>query len=184
MRSPLGSVYCRPKNQTSRKPIVLTTWSKSCLPVVLCWMANSSSASIVVTRTFSCNGKKRKKVNFSLSINIESRVSRKMSETNAEIFIDRKKNFFLFWESFECRFRQSTVIFYEPFLVFPFRRPFSASLGQASKTWFFFVFRREKGNNTTTVACWKIQLRFGTTTQFLRGFFAIDCSSHMVELRP
>ena len=26
-------------------------WSKSCLPVVLGWMANSSSASMVVTRT-------------------------------------------------------------------------------------------------------------------------------------
>jgi hypothetical protein len=54
VRSPFGSVYCNPKNQTSRNPIVFTTWSKSCLPVVLCWMANSSSASIVVTRTFSC----------------------------------------------------------------------------------------------------------------------------------
>ena len=28
------------------------TWSKSCFPVVLGWIANSSSASIVVTRTF------------------------------------------------------------------------------------------------------------------------------------
>lgn len=32
--------------------MVLTTWSNSCLPVVVCWIANSSSASIVVTRTF------------------------------------------------------------------------------------------------------------------------------------
>lgn len=31
------------------------TWSKSCLPVVLVWMANSSSASIVVTRTLYWN---------------------------------------------------------------------------------------------------------------------------------
>lgn len=31
----------------------LRTWSKSCFPVVLGWIANSSSASIVVTRTFS-----------------------------------------------------------------------------------------------------------------------------------
>lgn len=30
------------------------TWSKSCLPVVVDWMANSSSASIVVTRTLTC----------------------------------------------------------------------------------------------------------------------------------
>lgn len=30
------------------------TWSKSCLPVVLVWMANSSSASMVVTRTLYC----------------------------------------------------------------------------------------------------------------------------------
>lgn len=34
------------------------TWSKSCLPVVLGRMANSSSASIVVTRTFICRGEK------------------------------------------------------------------------------------------------------------------------------
>ncbi len=27
------------------------TWSNNCLPVVLGWMANSSSASMVVTRT-------------------------------------------------------------------------------------------------------------------------------------
>lgn len=33
------------------------TWSNSCLPVVLGRMANSSSASIVVTRTFICQGK-------------------------------------------------------------------------------------------------------------------------------
>lgn len=33
---------------------VLPTWSKSCFPVVLGWMANSSSASMVVTRTFTC----------------------------------------------------------------------------------------------------------------------------------
>ena len=32
--------------------LCMFTWSKSCLPVVLGWMANSSSASIVVTRTF------------------------------------------------------------------------------------------------------------------------------------
>lgn len=30
------------------------TWSNSCLPVVLGWMANSSSASTVVTRTLTC----------------------------------------------------------------------------------------------------------------------------------
>lgn len=30
------------------------TWSNSCLPVVLGWMANSSSASMVVTRTLTC----------------------------------------------------------------------------------------------------------------------------------
>ena len=52
--SPLESEYCRPKNHTSLNPMVLTTWSKSCFPVVVCWMANSSSASIVVTRTFIC----------------------------------------------------------------------------------------------------------------------------------
>lgn len=34
------------------------TWSKSCLPVVLGRMANSSSASMVVTRTFSYRGGK------------------------------------------------------------------------------------------------------------------------------
>ena len=33
------------------------TWSKSCFPVVLGRMANSSSASMVVTRTFSCRSK-------------------------------------------------------------------------------------------------------------------------------
>lgn len=33
------------------------TWSKSCLPVVLGRMANSSSASMVVTRTFICQRK-------------------------------------------------------------------------------------------------------------------------------
>lgn len=33
------------------------TWSKSCLPVVLGSMANSSSASMVVTRTFICQRK-------------------------------------------------------------------------------------------------------------------------------
>lgn len=31
----------------------LCTWSKSCFPVVLGWIANSNSASMVVTRTFS-----------------------------------------------------------------------------------------------------------------------------------
>lgn len=35
------------------------TWSKSCLPVVLGWMANSSSASIVVTRTLICRVRSR-----------------------------------------------------------------------------------------------------------------------------
>ena len=30
------------------------TWSNSCFPVVLGWMANSSSASMVVTRTLIC----------------------------------------------------------------------------------------------------------------------------------
>lgn len=30
------------------------TWSKSCFPVVDAWIANSSSASIVVTRTLTC----------------------------------------------------------------------------------------------------------------------------------
>lgn len=35
------------------------TWSKSCFPVVLGWMANSSSASTVVTRTFTCEGSQR-----------------------------------------------------------------------------------------------------------------------------
>lgn len=54
VESPLESVYWSPKNHTSRRPIVFTTWSNSCLPVVVDWMANSSSASIVVTRTFSC----------------------------------------------------------------------------------------------------------------------------------
>lgn len=34
------------------------TWSNSCLPVVLGRMANSSSASIVVTRTLICHRKK------------------------------------------------------------------------------------------------------------------------------
>ena len=37
------------------------TWSKSCFPVVLCWMANSSSASIVVTRTVSWEEKERER---------------------------------------------------------------------------------------------------------------------------
>ncbi|KAE9537866.1 hypothetical protein AGLY_005838 [Aphis glycines] len=54
--SPLLSVYCRPKNHTSLKPMVFTTWSNSCLPVVVCWIANSSSASIVFFRTPSCCG--------------------------------------------------------------------------------------------------------------------------------
>jgi len=52
VRSPLLSVYWRPKNHTSRSPMVFTTWSNSCFPVVVCWMANSSSASIVVTLSF------------------------------------------------------------------------------------------------------------------------------------
>lgn len=59
MRSPFESVYWSPKNQTSRNPIVLTTWSNNCLPVVVCWIANSSSASIVVTRTLSCKWEKK-----------------------------------------------------------------------------------------------------------------------------
>lgn len=62
VESPFESVYWRPKNQTSRRPIVLTTWSKSCLPVVVCWMANSNSASIVVTRTFSCQSRNNNKI--------------------------------------------------------------------------------------------------------------------------
>lgn len=79
VEKPLLSLYWSPKNQVSLSPIVFTiythdtnnmtgshiylwtdrrrrhvrpTWSKSCLPVVLGRMANSSSASIVVTRTF------------------------------------------------------------------------------------------------------------------------------------
>lgn len=36
------------------------TWSKSCFPVVLGWKENSSSASIVVTRTLTCTQKKKK----------------------------------------------------------------------------------------------------------------------------
>lgn len=36
------------------------TWSNSCLPVVLGWMANSSSASMVVTRTLTCWKKENK----------------------------------------------------------------------------------------------------------------------------
>lgn len=38
------------------------TWSKSCFPVVLGWKENSSSASMVVTRTLTCNQKKRGEV--------------------------------------------------------------------------------------------------------------------------
>lgn len=41
-----------------RGPPKLLTWSKSCLPVVLGWTANSSSASMVVTRTFTCKGQR------------------------------------------------------------------------------------------------------------------------------
>lgn len=49
---PLVSLYCKPKYQISRRPIVLTTWSNNCLPVVVFCMENSNSASIVITRTF------------------------------------------------------------------------------------------------------------------------------------
>lgn len=38
------------------------TWSKSCLPVVLGRMANSSSASMVVTRTFICQEQKQAEI--------------------------------------------------------------------------------------------------------------------------
>lgn len=38
----------------------MVTWSKSCLPVVLGWIANSSSASMVVTRTLIFEGKKKR----------------------------------------------------------------------------------------------------------------------------
>lgn len=84
VEKPLLSLYWSPKNQVSLSPIVFTiyahnmdnmtrshidlrkhrrrrharhTWSKSCLPVVLGRMANSSSASMVVTRTFICQRK-------------------------------------------------------------------------------------------------------------------------------
>lgn len=87
VEKPLLSLYWSPKNQVSLSPIVFTiyahdtdnmtrshldlrkhrsrrharhTWSKSCLPVVLGRMANSSSASMVVTRTFICQRGKRK----------------------------------------------------------------------------------------------------------------------------
>lgn len=85
VEKPLLSLYWSPKNQVSLSPIVFTiythykdnmtrslidlrkhrrrrhawhTWSKSCFPVVLGRMANSSSASMVVTRTFICRRKK------------------------------------------------------------------------------------------------------------------------------
>lgn len=57
---------------SSRLPIWLQhtscTWSKSCLPVVLGRMANSNSASIVVTRTLICQRKQRKSSQMFISV--------------------------------------------------------------------------------------------------------------------
>ena len=46
-----NSSYPPASTPATRMPVQPHTWSKSCLPVVLGWMANSSSASMVVTRT-------------------------------------------------------------------------------------------------------------------------------------
>lgn len=50
---PLGRRVQR-KDGNQRRSRAPLTWSNSCFPVVLGWMANSSSASMVVTRTLIC----------------------------------------------------------------------------------------------------------------------------------
>lgn len=52
----------------------LRTWSKSCFPVVLGWIANSSSASIVVTRTFSFQNQQSFRLIDELKMNVHKYV--------------------------------------------------------------------------------------------------------------
>jgi len=53
MRSQCGQGYQEERNSKKKnyQQVYTHTWSNNCFPVVLGWMANSSSASIVVTRT-------------------------------------------------------------------------------------------------------------------------------------
>lgn len=67
---PLGRrVHRKDGNQRrSRAPL---TWSNSCFPVVLGWMANSSSASMVVTRTLICReGQRAMRNNLLILLNL------------------------------------------------------------------------------------------------------------------
>lgn len=106
VRKPLLSVYCKPKYQISRRPIVFTTWSNNCFPVVLGWIANSNSASIVVTRTliykvlFTENTK-----NFCRKIHLNEKLLLENRKFN--------KNLHIFKISDLNHFSQSNLIMYE-----------------------------------------------------------------------
>jgi len=76
------------------------TWSKSCFPVVLGWMANSSSASTVVTRTFTCEGSQR-----SLLLNENSPSNGILGTTKFHA------GFWLAWTTYHFRHLESSFLF-------------------------------------------------------------------------